>query len=83
MSPTILRQGGFQFIIFVNDHPPAHVHVRRAGNVARVRLQPVEILHNIGYNQRELRTIRTIVERHQRDLLNAWNAIHGDEQDAG
>jgi len=79
MSPTVLRHGGFQFIIFVNDHPPAHVHVRRAGNVARIRLQPIEVLHNIGYNQRELSTIVRIVERHHDELRSAWTAIHGDE----
>jgi hypothetical protein len=46
MSPTILRQGGYQVTIFANDHLPPHVHVRRAGNAARIRLDPIEVLHN-------------------------------------
>ncbi len=64
MSPTVLRQAGYQFIIFPNDHPPPHVHVRRAGDAARVRLDPVEILHNQGFNTRELGVILAIVQEH-------------------
>lgn len=79
MSPTILRQGGYQVVIFPNDHPPAHVHVRRSGNTARVRLEPVEILHNQGFNIRELGQIVGIVKQHQAMLLLAWQRIQGDD----
>lgn len=79
MSPTILRQDGYQVMIFANDHLPPHVHVRRAGSVARIRLDPVEVLHNQGYNVRELGQIMAIVSQHQAALLLAWKEIHGDE----
>jgi hypothetical protein len=35
MSPTVLKKAGFQVKIYLNDDPPAHVHVRRAGKEAR------------------------------------------------
>ena len=76
MSPTVLREKGFQVVIFSNDHPPAHVHVRRSGKVARIRLEPVETLHNHGFNTRELGAILTIVQDNQDVLLEAWDAIH-------
>jgi hypothetical protein len=78
MSPTVLREAGYQFVIFTNDHPPPHVHARRAGNTARIRLDPVEILHNQGFNTRELGVILEIVQTHQEMLLAAWKEIHGD-----
>jgi len=64
-------------MIFVNDHPPAHVPVRHAGRVARIRLNPVELMHNIGYNSRELGKILELVEAHQAELLDAWRMIQG------
>lgn len=78
MSPTVLREAGYQFIIFTNDHPPPHVHARRAGNAARVRLEPVELLHNRGFNTRERSKILAIVQEQRDVLLAAWDAIHGD-----
>jgi hypothetical protein len=79
MSPTILRQDGYQFIIFTNDHPPPHVHVRHAGRAVRVRLKPIEVLHNTGYNNRELGKILAIVEANQALLLATWDEIQGDK----
>jgi Domain of unknown function (DUF4160) len=29
--PTGLRQDGFDVMIYTDDHPPAHVHVFKAG----------------------------------------------------
>jgi hypothetical protein len=76
MSPTVLREKGYQVVIFTNDHPPAHVHVRHSGKVARVRLDPIEELHNQGFNTREMGVILSIVEENQHVLLEAWDAIH-------
>lgn len=41
--PPVLRVGGYQFIIFTSDHPPAHVHVRRDGKLAKVRLDRLSL----------------------------------------
>jgi hypothetical protein len=38
MMPTILREGGFAVMIFTRDHPPAHVHVLKAGGAVKVSL---------------------------------------------
>lgn len=29
--PTVLKVDGFKFVIFTDDHEPAHVHVFKAG----------------------------------------------------
>lgn len=70
MSPTVLRQGGWQIIIHTDDHIPAHVHVRRGSTeVARVKLDPVELWDTRGLNTREVSAILDIVREHQAALL--------------
>lgn len=77
MSPTVLREAGYQFVIFPNDHPPAHVHVFKAYEECVFTLDPVELRDNPGrYNTRELGKIRRIVEDNQTELLAAWDRFH-------
>jgi serine phosphatase RsbU (regulator of sigma subunit) len=43
--PTIIRERGFEVMIYPNDHRPPHVHVWKAGKEARVvRLERGDIL---------------------------------------
>lgn len=67
--------------MYYNDHAPPHVHVKRAGNEARVRLSPVAIMDNYGYNRNELKMILDIVEKHQALLLEAWRSYYGEDSD--
>ena len=76
MSPTVLRQSGYVVVVFGNDHPPAHVHVRAAGNVARVRLQPIALMDSYGFTSRQLRAIMAIVEANLSVCLAKWDEIH-------
>jgi uncharacterized protein (DUF885 family) len=71
-----LNEDGFQFIIFTKDHAPAHVHVKRAEAVARVRLQSVEVMDSVGFNSRELSKILSITEEKQQYLLAVWDSLH-------
>ena len=41
--PLVLLEGGFAVRIYLNDHPPAHVHVLNAGGEARIMLEPVRV----------------------------------------
>lgn len=36
---TVLRAFGFRFVIFSNDHSPAHVHVLGQGGEAKIVLE--------------------------------------------
>lgn len=74
--PTVLRQGGYTFRIYLNDHPPAHVHVFKAENEARVTLETIEVVSNIGFNTRDIRRILEIAKEHQAILLAAWDEYH-------
>lgn len=80
MSPTIVREQGYSIIIFPNDHAPAHVHVRAAGDVARVQLEPLQLLDAYGYNNRQVRANIELVEKHRDQLLRTWDAIHPERR---
>lgn len=77
--PTVLRVGGYQFIIFTSDHPPAHVHVRREGKLAKVLLDPVAFERIGGFNSGEQSKILEIVRDHQDFLLAEWRGQYPEE----
>lgn len=74
--PTVLREDGYTFRIYLNDHVPAHAHVFRDNMEARIALVTLDFLSNIGFNERQLRRIRQIAEAHQDELLAAWDQYH-------
>ena len=39
--PTVLRQDGFEFVIYTNDHEPMHVHAYKGDGEAKIELSPV------------------------------------------
>ena len=74
--PTVLEEAGYKFIIFTNDHPPAHVHVKKAAGGAKVRLETVEIAEYKGLTPGQLRQIHRIVEENRDYLMQKWYEIH-------
>ena len=77
--PVVLEQEGFRFMIYYQDHAPAHTHIRKAGT---------EVVVNLG-NRNSSPTVRTlkgmkpknvkralhITEAHQSYLLERWFEI--------
>ena len=80
--PTVLREGGYQFIIFTSDHPPAHVHVRYSGHLAKIRLEPMEFDRTGGLNAGDQSKILEIVRDNREFLLAEWNRLHPSEEDS-
>lgn len=78
--PTVLRAGGYQFIIFTSDHPPAHIHVRREGKLAKVHLDPIEFERGGGFNGGEQSKILEIVREYQDFLLAEWHKMYPPEE---
>ena len=79
--PTILRQDGFEIMVFTNDHRPAHVHVFKAGSEVVIHLgtatAPPRVRINIGMTRADERRALSIVGEHQAELLVKWRCIHG------
>ena len=77
---TVHREAGLRFIIFVDDHEPAHIHVVGDGK-AKINLagrdgRP-ELVYNDGLKAGDLRKALRIVAEQQAVMLERWDEIHG------
>jgi hypothetical protein len=81
MVPTVFGFEGLRFVIYPNDHRPAHVHVMGRGCEAVFNLNcpagPVQLRENYGFSRREIgHTVAVLLDR-LADLCRAWERIHG------
>ena len=65
--PTFFTEGGFRFMIYVDDHLPAHVHAIGADCMVRIGLA----------KDNDVRRATEIAERRREELLAAWRKHHG------
>lgn len=77
---TVLREGGFRFVIYKDDHEPAHVHVQKDGEIIFVLVgadgEPA-VRTEYGSTNADVRKAMKIVKREQAALLTKWQEIHG------
>ncbi len=75
--PTVHRAYGLAFVIYVDDHPPPHVHVTGRGT-AKVCLEPdVTVVQARGLTKADVGRVLDVVHEHRLDMLEAWKRIHG------
>jgi hypothetical protein len=74
--PTALYEDGFRFVIFFNDHGPAHVHAYRAGGVVAIDIATGAITARFDMKQRDAVKAVEIVRERKAILLQKWRAIH-------
>ncbi len=80
MSPTVLREGLYRFYFYSHEpNEPPHVHVDRDDQSAKLWLEPVTLAYNLGFSDKELGTIESIVREHQQELLEAWHEYFGPQ----
>jgi Domain of unknown function (DUF4160) len=73
MSPTVFREGGFRFYFFSREETRMHVHVQGSNGEAKYWLEPVvELAHNYGLNERQLRSVNALVEAHEDEIRRSW-----------
>lgn len=78
MSPTVFREGGYRFYFFSREEPRMHVHVQSADGEAKFWLEPaIELAQNFGLNDRQLRSVQTLIEAHAHDIRTAWSKHFG------
>jgi hypothetical protein len=76
---TVHRAHGLRFVIFVDDHEPAHVHVFGDGE-AKFNLAASggpELVYAIGLSRADVRRAMRVVMEKQAFLLERWSEIHG------
>jgi hypothetical protein len=76
--PTIHQEGGFRFVIYLNDHSPPHVHVIGDGHAKVLVDDSGPLLDEAdGFNRGQLRAILRIAAKEGPKFLRMWNKIHG------
>ena len=76
--PTVLRVGGLRFVVYPNDHLPAHVHVLGPGWIVVVNLQGPKVREVVGpCARRDARRVLDLAVEHRAVLLEAWRRFHG------
>jgi hypothetical protein len=77
--PTVLRVGPYRFFFYAGDRTePAHVHVERDYNRAKIWLAPVRLQEGGGFPRGELARIVMMVQEHAIDLLRSWDDYFAD-----
>jgi len=77
---TVLQARGLSFAIYIDDHPPPHVHVYGDG-VAKIVIvggsgRP-ELIYARGLKDSDVKKAMKIVSESRADLLARWSQIHG------
>ena len=67
---------GFQVHIWLNDHPPAHVHVIRAEGLVIVNLLTLTVRAAYDMKPTDVRRAVAIVEANRSRFLKRWKEIH-------
>ena len=76
---TVHREGGFRFVIYRDDHEPAHVHVLKDGeiivNLVGAEGRP-ELRISYGAKGADARKVLRIVTKRQAEFLAKWQEMH-------
>ena len=78
---TVHRESGLKFVIYKDDHPPAHVHIYGGSGIAEFELAASDglpaLVSSRGISAGDLRRAMRIVKREQAGMLAHWSRIHG------
>jgi hypothetical protein len=76
---TVHRAYGFRFVIFSNDHSPAHVHVFGHGGEAKIGLEGpggITLDWVAGIRRGDVRKLMQEVHSERERLIAMWRTIH-------
>ena len=80
---VVHRARGYRFVIYTQDHAPAHLHLVGEGQ-AKVNLLGreggPELVYSVGVGRPELRRLMAEVDARQGEFLAHWERIHGTPQ---
>ena len=79
--PTILKEDGFAFRLYLDDHTPAHVHVFKAEGQAIIKIgnkyEPPSVREVYEMSNKELKKALKIAAENQAYLNQKWEEYHG------
>ncbi len=76
--PTLFIIFGLRFYFFSREHNPIHVHVEKAGGVAKFALEPeIRLIENNGLKPNDLKLAESIIEENREVIVENWNTFFG------
>lgn len=76
--PTIFYFKGYRFFFFSNENnEPVHIHVEKAESLAKFWLDPIDEVYSYGYNSKQRKEIRAIIESKLETLKQGWEKHFG------
>jgi len=79
--PTIFRYKGYRFFFYSSEGDPLeplHIHIERDDKIAKFWLNPTRLQFSIGFNRVEISRIEKIINKHNLNLVKAWNEYFAD-----
>ena len=77
---VVHRAHGYRFVVYTNDHEPAHVHITGPGQAKINLLGPngaPELVSSVGIKRSDVRRLFAEVVERRDEFLRAWERIHG------
>lgn len=74
------QRHGFDVRIFTREHGPAHVHVFRGEKHVKVNLKPMSFSQIRGFNNRELKQIRKMLNDHMAFIVSEWERLDPEKR---
>ena len=82
MSPRAIQDiEGFRFYFFsLENNEPPHIHVEKGGGSAKwwLTAEPV-MVYSTGFKAGDERKIKTLINTHRNELLQAWERYFGGQ----
>lgn len=70
--PTLLREAGFRFFFYANEHEPKHIHVIYGDDFAKIELGTLNVT-NCHMKPKDLKKALAIVEANQDEFGRKWD----------
>ena len=71
--PTVKRIGPHRFFFYSNEGvEPIHIHVETAERAAKFWLKPIALAWSTGYNSKELRQLRELIQENEEEFVENW-----------
>ncbi len=74
---TIHREYGLRFVIYVDDHDPAHIHAIGNGEAKIVISAKAEIIWSHNFTASDLSKAQKTVKANWDMFMKRWEDIHG------
>jgi hypothetical protein len=70
--PTLLREKGFTFFFYANEHEPEHIHIMKGDEYAKIELIHLRVVKNT-FKKKELSNALKIVNQNVENFKRKWN----------